>query len=222
MEKVYRIYKLYFENDEKSVYIGATIERLSQRRVRHCMEMKDLTKKNKKVIWMRELVSKGYRPKIILIEETTVDYWEERERFWIYKFKEMGYVLTNSTIGGSGCNGHKFSRESIERLSKSRTGVKPKPYIRDQTNTFTLEANKKRSDTMCKLKSQGKIKPSSASKGITRDIQQFTKSGILIAEYFGTNQAAKMNGIKSNAITENLRGKSKSSGGYVWKYKFPK
>lgn len=51
-------------------------------------------------------------------------------------------------------------------------------------------------------------------------ILQYDKNGNFIKEYISTAQAVKENGFANRTnITQNLRGKTKSAYGYVWKYK---
>jgi hypothetical protein len=45
------------------------------------------------------------------------------------------------------------------------------------------------------------------------------KTGIVIKEWKGSKVAAQQLGISHTAISNNLKGLSKSSGGFIWKYK---
>lgn len=51
-----------------------------------------------------------------------------------------------------------------------------------------------------------------------KEILQYSVDGELIATYKSTVYASAMTGIKRTAITNNLKGWSKTAGGYVWKY----
>lgn len=53
-----------------------------------------------------------------------------------------------------------------------------------------------------------------------KPILQYDKSGNFIKEYISTAQAVEENGFANRTnITQNLKGKTKSAYGYVWKYK---
>lgn len=53
-----------------------------------------------------------------------------------------------------------------------------------------------------------------------KKVLQFTKDGKFINEYYSVNDVSRKNpGMLRSAIQQNLRGKSKSAYGYVWKYK---
>lgn len=54
---------------------------------------------------------------------------------------------------------------------------------------------------------------------LSRPVLKFSKDGILLNEYKSIIEATNKNNFKSNTITSNLIGKSKSAGGFVWKYK---
>lgn len=53
----------------------------------------------------------------------------------------------------------------------------------------------------------------------SKKILQFTKKGEFIKEFDSVRQAEKQTGIKRDAISNNACGRSKSSCGYIWKYK---
>ena len=52
-----------------------------------------------------------------------------------------------------------------------------------------------------------------------RKILQYDKSNKLIQEYLFIDEAANCNKILKTSIINNLNGRSKSAGGYIWKYK---
>lgn len=52
--------------------------------------------------WIRDLLSRGLKPKFKVIETITVEDWEERETFWIAHFRALGDGLTNVAFGGIG------------------------------------------------------------------------------------------------------------------------
>lgn len=49
-------------------------------------------------------------------------------------------------------------------------------------------------------------------------VSQYTTTGLLISVYDTIMEACNNTGLKKQAISNNLRKRSKSSGGYVWKY----
>ena len=51
-----------------------------------------------------------------------------------------------------------------------------------------------------------------------RPIMQFNKEGNMLQEFKSATEASELTGIKRNAITNCLGGRSNSAGGYIWKY----
>lgn len=52
----------------------------------------------------------------------------------------------------------------------------------------------------------------------SKPIKQFDKEGNFIKEFTGITQAAKELNLSSTAIGNCLNGRSKTSGGFIWKY----
>jgi group I intron endonuclease len=86
--------------------------------------------KTYKANWIRKIVSEGYNPEMIVLEECPFDIWAEREIFWIAKAKEDGHPLTNITTGGEGSPGQEWSQESRDKVALARSGQKASPEAR--------------------------------------------------------------------------------------------
>src|SRR4030065_1619897 len=52
--------------------------------------------------WIRKLSKRGTVPIFSIIEEVSIDNWQEREREWIKYFVNKDCPLTNMTKGGEG------------------------------------------------------------------------------------------------------------------------
>ena len=73
-----------------------------------------------------------------------------------------------------------------------------------------------------KSKPEGFLKDSSKLKGRlinNKPILQYTKNGEFIKEWNSAREAERYYNLSSNCICSCLKEKTKSSGGYVWKYK---
>ena len=55
---------------------------------------------------------------------------------------------------------------------------------------------------------------------LSRIVQQFSKDGILIAEYPSVMEAMRKTGISDGNIPTSCRGKRAYAGGYVWRFKY--
>lgn len=118
-------------------------------------------------------------------------------------------------------------------ICKPRFGEESPRYIQREERTcicgcgtkFTCRTNSNRRFISGHNKSQlGKKKSSEAIEKqrnkILIPILQFDINGNLIKEWKGVIIAANELNIDNTAISACLRGKSKTSGGYIWKYKF--
>lgn len=170
-----------------------------------------------------------------IIEECHLDILDEREIFYIDLFESTVKGL-NIKLGG---NGGKQTQETKDRIGKSNTGIsRPKTQeqiekLRGQTRTEETKlkmslAGKNREITwgnkISEAKQRNPFKYSDESKQKMRDnsgisILQFTKDNQFIKEYPSAKQAERETGIKNDNIYCCLKGKSKSAGGFIWRYK---
>ena len=117
----------------------------------------------------------------------------EAELMKWYDSVENGY---NSSSYG---NSHfKHSEESKNKVSESMTGEKNPMYGKHRSE----ETRKKMSE----------------SHGVY-GILQFSKDGELIAEYPSIREAERLTGCHHQSIGQCCKGKLKSCGGFIWKYK---
>lgn len=112
------IYGLICPIDGQIRYIGKSI-RPKERLQNHMQD----TSKCHRTHWIQKLRSKGLRPEITILEQvSSEDVWQERERYWIARGKELGWPLTNNTSGGDGvCD---LPQEARERIRKTWIGRK--------------------------------------------------------------------------------------------------
>ena len=129
---------------------------------------------------------------------------------WLFDSTNEGY---NTSTYGSG--NYERTEEHKKKISESKIGI-----------TFSEEHKKKISEALSGEKSPnfGKHfseehkKKISQSKGVN-GILQFSKNGEFIAEYPSTGEAERQTGCYHGNICDCCKGKRKSTGGYIWKYK---
>lgn len=95
------IYGLYDPRDGVLRYVGKTSQPLHARVVQHTAP-KALRLSHHRAAWLRSLDAEGLKPEARVIEETTADEWESRERYWIAFHRAQGANLVNGTDGGEG------------------------------------------------------------------------------------------------------------------------
>lgn len=109
-------------------YVGYTV-RTPALRLKGHLNRADEAKKGTRVpthhdLWLNTLSGP---PLVEVLEITTEDSADERERFWIAYMRELGCDLTNKTDGGKGRLGEKQSAKEIEKRAAKMRGRKQTP-----------------------------------------------------------------------------------------------
>ena len=161
-----------------------------------------------------------------VIEECSVEELNEREIYWIeyYDSFNNGY---NMTLGGEACNGtndkkvyqydlsgkligeYKSAHEAARQLGLQFTNIcKVCRGERKTTGGFGWSYEKKTVEEPIKTITKHNTK-----------VIQYDKSGNYIAEYKSAKEAWRKTGISDTTIGLVCKGKGKTAGGFVWKYK---
>ena len=114
-----KIYKLKFKGINKECYIGITTESLKHRKSRHIRDINKLD--TLKTQWLKRYLDN----KTLMIRALgrcgKLEAFEQ-EKYYIALYKEKGWKLFNSNIGGSGILKH--SQETKDKISKANKGRK--------------------------------------------------------------------------------------------------
>ena len=127
MNNLFYIYTLIDPLTGRIRYVGKT-QYLNTRYRNHCNASK--FENTHKGHWINKLIRSNLQPIMEIIE--TVSNSNEatkREIFWIAKFRQMKYPLTNGTEGGDGMTNP--TEETRRKLSKSLTGRKRAPFSKE-------------------------------------------------------------------------------------------
>ena len=100
--------------------------------------------------------------------------------------------------------GRVFSEETRKKLSEAKTGENNPMYGKH----LSEEAKKKLSESMIGKHNRPQ-----------KPILQFSKDGKFISEYPSTWEAERQTGCSHSNICNCCKGKRKSTGGFIWKYK---
>lgn len=169
-----------------------------------------------------------------VIEECTLEQLNEREIYWINELDSVlnGLNLKYGGVGGKHSEqtkenirqsllGKKHSKERVENRSKKIKGQKRSDEVKQ-----TMSDNKKGKD----LTWGDKISESKKGKKFTQEhcnniknstgkkIKQYDIQGNFIREFRNSTEAMEITGIKNDTISHCLRNKTKSAGGFIWKY----
>ena len=140
--------------------------------------------------------------------------WGPLETYWIEQFRQWGFEIVNHNKKGGG--GPEYcSKETRYKMSEKR-----------KNRVMTQERNLKVSNSLKgrSLSSTHKANIGSALKGgilpsLRKPIEQFTLQGKFIREWDAGKIAAMELNINYQGINNCVLGKSKSSGGFIWKFK---
>lgn len=135
-------------------------------------------------------------------------YERQRKHFssiaktWIhYKISDATRAkMSKAHIGNKSALGSVRSKETRQKISESKMGCKNPNYGKH----FSYEH---------------RMKIAQACMGHGKAIQQFSKDGKHIADYETITSASNKLGIIRTSIVNCLRGSSKTSGGFIWRYK---
>jgi hypothetical protein len=169
--------------------------------------------------------------------------WEPLETYWINQFKAWGFETMN--VRKKGGSGPEFYTEDIRiKMSKSKKGKKynVRSIIQydlqgniikkwKSLKEASLFYNIKSGDISCccseKQKTAGGFRwqfeniplGSYTTHNNSKSVYQYDKHGNIIVEWKSAKQAAKMLGIDQGNLITCLKGRQKTAGGFVWKYK---
>tara|TARA_R110000868_G_scaffold76573_3_gene220129 strand:+ start:10312 stop:10968 length:657 start_codon:yes stop_codon:yes gene_type:complete len=205
------IYKLIDPITNEVRYIGKTKKVLKKRLYEH-LTIRNLKPKTHKNHWIRSLLSKNLKPKIELLEITDEHTWQLSEQQHIKRFRGSGVNLTNATNGGDGALGCKRSRESIQKILDTK-----KKRYGELAFKNSEETKRKLSEAM-KGKTHSKEQTEYVANLIRSTILQYDLDNNLLNEWHGIRKAADALGIRHTSIIGCLKGRSKTSGGFIWRY----
>lgn len=212
-------------------YLGKT-NNIKKRYNKHINESIKSTTSHKKA-WTNSLLKQNLKPTIEILDILGKNTnWQFQEQYWISQLKTWGFNLTNSTNGGEGVNigNIPWNKGSKGLIKSNNTSFEKGNMIGKETRfvggniigeatRFEKGHNTWNKGVACSDETKNKI--SIANKGKVskrrKTILQYDLDGIFIKEYESVTQAEKETNI--NSISRVARGKGKTAGGYVWKYK---
>ncbi len=120
--RIVYIYGLWDCRDGRLRYIGKTVN-LKARLHRHCVDY-DRGKITHSSTWVKGLLNDGLEPMMEVLEECNESNWQEVERDWISKARELGLELVNMVDGGTGgaVRGRIVPQEVKDKISRKLKG----------------------------------------------------------------------------------------------------
>jgi hypothetical protein len=200
----YKVYALIEKNTNDIRYIGITIRSLNERFRKHICDKQKTHKTN----WIKKVGHENIYIKLIDDTITSIEDLKNKEIFYIDKYKKDGYKLTNTTNGGDGWNGSKFSEDHKKKISLNHIDVSgnKNPMF---GKSHTLETINKISETKkskaIKLSKESIENLSNKNKGELNKNSKLTKEDVtLIRKYYDIgykkSDLSKMFGVNQPAI----------------------
>lgn len=200
------IYKLTSPNGK--VYIGKTTNLYSR-----LNNYKNLNCKSQQKIY-NALIKYGYENfKVEILFETNKEYKHlniilnalEIKAINKYNSIDNGYNIKNGGDGG------KHSQETKNKIGESNKG-------KIRTDEFKLNISKRMKGIV--HSDESNIKRSNSMVGKNQVIVfQYSKDNNFIKEWASVYDVYKELNISRTSISNNLNGRSKTAGGFIWKYK---
>ena len=230
MDKKFVIYK--YTSPSGGVYIGQTCQKL---KYRSCSEGQGYLHREKETgeyfqpALANAIIKYGWDnfEKEILFTNLTSEEADKKETELISYYRKGGKCY-NIANGGKGIPGTRERR--IKQFSLSGEFIKEWDSIRD-AEEYLAKSNAQANISACckgkKHRAYGyvwrysddpnylEVKPLTPYRS---SINQFTKSGDYIHTYSTIREASRITGIHESSISNCIKGRSKSAGGYVWKF----
>jgi hypothetical protein len=186
--------------------------------------------KNRKTstIW-NYIVNKTNYNVEILFESDDYEFIKQKEIEFIALYGRINIntgTLSNLTNGGDGTIGYIPSKEQIEKHKKFMTG-RVQSESEKQKRTESRKGYLHSEETKAKISNSHKGKITSKEhleklkKGQilanSKPISQYTLDGVFVQHWQSATIAAKEINLHPTSIRHCVQGKTKSSGGYIWK-----
>jgi group I intron endonuclease len=210
-EKIIGIYKI--TNPNGKIYIGQSTDVLKRFQIHKGLYGNNLTKLE------RSFNKYGIKNhKFELLEECSSDMLDKKEKYWIYSYNSINEGL-NIEVGGNGGYLSDHTKNLISKKKKNhpcysnpQRGKKISKALKGREKNWGKGKEKKGKKQLKEFKDH-------VSKIKSTPILQYNINGEFIKEWDSIINASKTLNVHREAISSNLRKITKTSGGYVWRYK---
>jgi len=126
------IYALVDPRNEDVRYIGKTGN--LEKRLRAHLRADPSEKSPLKNAWINQLKSLGLKPKQQILEQCSVDNWQERERYWQLFYEGLHAPLTNLRVCGEGRSYYSCTDEFREKMKVINREINSRPEVKKQAS----------------------------------------------------------------------------------------
>lgn len=208
------IYKITSPTDR--VYIGQSVN-IKKRFL--CYKRLDCKKQRRLFYSLRKHGVDSHTFEVICkfdnrIHKSILNYLEQ---FYIDAYRTMGKDMLNLSEAGIG--GY-MSEESKQRIKDAFSEERKKRYSNERSGEKNYFFGKKHTaETRAKMSEHNSNHKIGANNGRARAILQYDLNGNFLKEWDTITNASKELNIFRQAISDNLNGRIRTSGGFIWKYK---
>lgn len=201
-----KIYKISNNFDEKE-YIGQTWRDLEKRFKKHCkacsncLKLRNSIQAHGKENFIIELIWEG---------ECTQGELDKKEVEFINLFKTLSPFGYNLKEGG---RGGRHSGETREKMSQSRKGEKNHMFGKKASEETREKLSAGHKGNVVSTETRLKISVAQYT-----PVEQWSRDGKMFIKVFESLKlAAHSTGRNSSGISNNLAGRTKTAGGFVWR-----
>jgi hypothetical protein len=231
MENKYYLYRHIRLDKNKPFYIGiGTKQNRPHPHMKSEYRRAFETNRKESYIW-NNITSKTQYEVEILFESDDYEFIKEKEKEFIKLYGRIDLktgTLANMTDGGDGIIGYTPSKEKIERhklfmIGKKQSEEQKQKRIQSRKGYRHSEETKLKISNSHKGKKVSKDHIEKLHKGQilanSKPILQYDLQGNFIREWQSATIAAKEINLHPTSIRHCVQGKTKTSGGYIWKPK---
>lgn len=203
------IYALIDPRDWYVRYVGKSSK--PRARFRNHLHPSKLKIETHKAHWLRELLGAGFVPIQEILEEVSKEHWMSAEKKWIEHYRSIpGYpTLTNSTDGGEGTDGYRFSEEQRKKLSNPKTWKERLRFSLGQTRRWAKASQEERSKMLSNLRTPW---PEEKRKKRSQDARSAKRPEIASSQYRNVVRLNKARGEKVWRASCIMNGKNRVIG----------
>jgi hypothetical protein len=156
----------------------------------------------------------GYEVKMEIIDE--IINWRESEKYYIEKYKNLGYNLKNKNKGGGGSE--EWKEESIQKLKLHPTRGK-KISEANKGKEKSHKGKKFKEEHKQKIKSTRGFLKNRKNTWSNTPVLQYDLKENFIKEWSSQTEATKFLNKTGDGIGACCRGRQKKAYNYIWKFK---
>ena len=219
------IYGLVDPRDGQLRYVGKSTSGMKRPKSEFQRVLSGFEGRGHRCNWILGLAAANLCYKIVVIQEfDNPDILGEAEIFWIAYFRNMGFDLTNITLGGDGASGYRHTDETLSHLREIHKGKRPSAKCLSAANAAVRGSHRSHSEaTKAKMSASKLGKSRKPFSDQTKLRMSEGHGGRLFRDQSGEvyttlSEAQLSTGVDRANISAVLHGRYKQCNGFVFAY----